>query len=271
MIILFCPVILFLKKIKCIVFLIPLLLFSSCHLNPRISIPDPESLENMNHEQLLEVTSTIGLQYQSHTKNKMIGIVYADVLRRVGRTAQALAVMRQVAILYPEDQEVLAAYGKSLANAGYLDEGLDAINRAQRPDIPDWQLISAKGSVLAQMGKHSEALIEYERALELSPNESSIVSNIAMSYLLMGDLKTAEEKLRFASQMIGADSRIRQNLALVVGLQGRMKEAYSIASQELSPEEATRNIKYIKSILSQRDPWKKIAKARSNHNKKERA
>ncbi|WP_354688069.1 tetratricopeptide repeat protein [Candidatus Liberibacter africanus] len=262
----------FLKTVKRTIILIPLFLVSSCFLlKPRAYLDNSEYLENMNHDQLLEVKDAIGAQYKRNTKNKMVGIVYADVLRRVGNNSQALAVMQQMAILYPRDQDVLAAYAKALANAGHLDEALDAVSRAQRPDIPDWKLVSAKASILAQMGEHSEALVEYEKALELSPNESSIVSNMAMSYLLIGDLKTAEEKLWYASKMVGSDSRVRQNLALVVGLQGRIQEAYSIASNELPPEEAKRNMEYLRSILSQKDPWKRIAKKENSRNKKERS
>lgn len=194
--------------------------------------------------------------------------MYSDVLRRVGRTVQALSVMRQVAIVYPKDQEVLAAYGKALANAGYLEEALDAVDRSQGPDMPDWRLISNKASILAQMGKYSEALVEYKRALELAPNEPSIISNMAMSYLLTGDLQMAEKELRYAAKMVGADSRIRQNLALIIGLQGRTEEAYDIASNELSPEGAKENINYIKSILAQKDPWKKMVFKENHRGKK---
>ncbi|RPD37837.1 tetratricopeptide repeat protein [Candidatus Liberibacter solanacearum] len=255
--------------IRSAIILLPLFLVSSCgFFGPRISVPDLNSLENMSHKQLLNVAFEIGETYRSHPKNKKIGIMYSDALRRVGRTVQALAVMRQVAIVYPKDQEVLAAYGKALANAGYLEEALDAVDRSQRPDMPDWRLISSKASILAQMGKYSEALVEYNRALELAPNEPSIISNMAMSYLLTGDLQMAEKELRYAAKMVGADSRIRQNLALVIGLQGRTEEAYDIASNELSPEEAKENINYIKSILAQKDPWKKMVFKETHRDKK---
>ncbi|MBY7649475.1 MAG: hypothetical protein C4617_03060 [Candidatus Liberibacter europaeus] len=231
-------------------------LLSSCYSARYSHIPNLDvNLEYMNHTELLHITDKLGMMYKSKPKNKTIGIAYSDALRMVGKSSQALAVMRQIAILYPQDMDVLASYGKNLADAGYLDDALNAIERAQRPDMPDWKLISAKASILAQMGRYLEANIEYNKALELAPNESSIVSNMGISYLLSGDIKKAEEKLRYASKMLGSDSRIRQNLALVVGLQGRIQEAYSIAAQELSPEEAEENIAYLKSVLSQKDPW----------------
>ena len=79
-----------------------------------------------------------------------------------------------------------------------------------------------------------------------------------MSYLLEGDLKTAESYMRSASQSPGADSRVRQNLAMVVGLQGRFAEAEQIARQELSPQQAQANVEYLRSMLSQQNAWSQL-------------
>ena len=86
----------------------------------------------------------------------------------------------------------------------------------------------------------------------------SVLSNLGMSYLLEGDLKTAETYMRSAAEQPGADSRVRQNLALVVGLQGRFAEAEQIASAELSPDEAKANVAYLRSMLSQQNAWKQL-------------
>jgi Flp pilus assembly protein TadD len=114
---------------------------------------------------------------------------------------------------------VLAAYGKALAGAGQFEKALDAIQRAQTPDRPDWQLLSAEGAIYDQMGDPASARQRYRKALDLQPNEPSILSNLGMSYVLQGDLRTAETYLASAVRQPGADSRVRQNLALVVGLQ----------------------------------------------------
>ncbi len=98
----------------------------------------------------------------------------------------------------------------------------------------------------------------YRKALDLKPNEPSVLSNLGMSYVLEGDLRTAETYMRSASEQPGADSRVRQNLALVVGLQGRFDEAEQIASQELSPEQAQANVAYLRSMLSQQNAWKQL-------------
>ncbi len=90
------------------------------------------------------------------------------------------------------------------------------------------------------------------------PDEPSILSNYGMSYALTGDLKNAEKYLRQALAQPGADSRVRQNLALVVGLSGRFDEAQKIASQDLSPEQAAANMAYLKQMLGQQNNWDKL-------------
>jgi len=50
----------------------------------------------------------------------------------------------------------------------------------------------------------------------------------------------------------GASPKMRQNLALVVGLQGRFAEAEQIASADLPPNEVKANIDYLRQVLAQR-------------------
>jgi Flp pilus assembly protein TadD len=50
---------------------------------------------------------------------------------------------------------------------------------------------------------------------------------------------------------------VRQNLALVVGLQGRFQEAENIAKGDLSPAEAATNVAYLRQMLAQQSDWKK--------------
>lgn len=214
----------------------------------------------MNAGQLNAAAQSLGKAYEKNPKDRTVGLNYANVLRMTGRNDQALAVMQQVAIQYPADREVLAAYGKSQAAAGQLDQALVTVGRAQTPDRPDWKLKSAEGAILDQLGRSPEARQRYREALDIQPNEPSVLSNLGMSYLLSKDLKTAETYLRKATEQPGADSGVRQNLALAIGLQGRFPEAEAIARQELSPQQAEANVAYLRSILSQQNAWQKLAK-----------
>ncbi|MBX8825758.1 tetratricopeptide repeat protein [Ochrobactrum sp. SFR4] len=208
------------------------------------------SIEQMNAQQLAQAAQTYGAHYQKNPTSKVAALNYATVLSMAGRSDQSLAVMRAIAIQLPKDKQVLAAYGKALAGAGELDAALDAVRRAQTPDYPDWRLLSAEGAILDQQGNSADARVIYQKALQIKPGEASVLSNLAMSYVLSGDLPTAEKYLRQAATANGSDSRVRQNLALVVGLQGRFQEAETIASRELSPEQAKANTDYLRSMLA---------------------
>lgn len=169
------------------------------------SIPSMNKpLESMTAVELSSAADSFGKAYDRDPKNAAVGMKYASVLTMSGRAEQALAVMQQVAIHNPTDRTVLAAYGKALAGAGQLEQALDAIQRAQTPDRPDWQLLSAEGAVYDQLGNPAAARERYRKALDLKPNEPSVLSNLGMSYVLQGDLRTAETYLSSAAQQPAA-------------------------------------------------------------------
>ena len=71
--------------------------------------------------------------------------------------------------------------------------------------------------------------------------------------MLTRELPSAEQTLRRAYGNPRADGRVRQNLALVVGLQGRFAEAESIAKGDLPADEAQANVTYLREMLSRKD------------------
>ena len=146
---------------------------------------------------------------------------------------------------------MLGAYGRALAEAGNYDQALEVLDRAHTPDQPDWHILSAQGAVLDQMGRHADAQRHYLTALKIAPDEPSILSNLGLSYAL-SNLREAEATLRRAAAQHPVDPRVGQNLALVVGLQGRFTEAESIARADLPADEAAANAAYLKQMLAHR-------------------
>ena len=127
------------------------------------------------------------------------------------------------------------------------------LSRAHTPDNPDWRILSVQGTALDRLGRHDEARRYYANALKIKPDEPSVLSNLGMSYVLSKQLAKAEETLRRAYGSARADTRIRQNLALAVGLQGRFAEAESIVNAGLPAEEAAANVAYLKQMLARKD------------------
>jgi Flp pilus assembly protein TadD len=188
--------------------------------------------------------------YKANPANADAAMRYARALREIGQRAQAAAVLEQASIRDPKNRVVLGAYGRALADTGNYAQALEVLNRAHTPDQPDWRILSVQGAVLDQMGRHEDARRYYESALRLAPDEPSVLSNLGLSYALSKDLKQAEATLRRASEGGRVDPRVRQNLALVVGLQGRFAEAETIARADLPPEEAAANVAYLRQMLA---------------------
>jgi Flp pilus assembly protein TadD len=194
---------------------------------------------------------TSGARFRANPKDAEAAIRYAQALRVIGQRAQAAAVLENATINNPSDQVLLGAYGRALADNGNYAQALDVLNRAHTQDNPDWRILSVQGAVLDQMGRHPDAQRHYASALRLMPDEPSVLSNLGLSYALSKQLPLAETTLRRAADQPNAAPKVRQNLALVVGLQGRFQEAESIARGDLPPEEASANVATLKQMLAQ--------------------
>ena len=197
-----------------------------------------------------------GQRYRANPNDADAAINYAAALRGNGQRAQAVAVLEQASIANPNHMGVLGAYGRALADVGNYNQALEVPNRAHTPDAPDWRILSVQGAVLDQMGRHEDAQRYYATALRIVPDEPSVLSNLGLSYALAKDLVRAELTLRRASGQSRVDPRVRQNLALVVGLQGRFEEAESIAQADLPSDEAAANVAYLRQMLAQQNGWK---------------
>jgi Flp pilus assembly protein TadD len=197
-----------------------------------------------------------GERYRANPQDADAAINYAAALRGNGQRSQAVAVLEQAGLLHPKNMAVLGAYGRALADVGDYKQALEVLNRAHTPEQPDWRILSVQGAVLDQMGKHEEAQRYYATALRIMPDEPSVLSNLGLSYALSKDLVRAESTLRRASTQGSGDARVRQNLALVVGLQGRFSEAESIARADLPSDEAAANVAYLRKMMAQQNGWK---------------
>ncbi len=210
----------------------------------------PETSANADPQRSTEI---IGDRYRENPKDADAALAYGQALRANGQRAQAAAVLEQATIAHPGNKALLAAWGRALADNGNFQQAFDVLSRAHSPDNPDWRILSVQGTALDQLGRHEEARGYYASALKIVPGEPSVLSNLGLSYMLTRDLPKAEQTLRQAYASPRADARVRQNLGLVVGLQGRFAEAETIVKADLPPEEAAANVTYLKDMLNRKD------------------
>lgn len=156
-------------------------------------------------------------------------IKLAAAVRKLGNPGRAVEITQTTRALYPRDPYLLAEFAAGLiaSERAYdaipvLDEGL-AITPAYG------RLWSLKGAALDQQERYAEARQHYDRALRITPNDPNVMANVGLSHALSGDAVTAEKWLRRASSMPGASASVRQNLVLVLQLQGKNEEAQRLS------------------------------------------
>ena len=152
-----------------------------------------------------------------------------------------------------------------LGGDGTLRSAAPVLAAAEQQGETDWRVASALGTAYDQQGLYAKAREQYSKALAVDPQNLSVMNNLAMSYALEGNLKQAEAELRAADALPRSkgEPRIRQNLALVVGLEGRFDEATKLAQDDLPPEQVQENMAYLKKMLSQPNTWQQISEGGS--------
>jgi Flp pilus assembly protein TadD len=191
-------------------------------------------------------------RFRANPKDPEAALQYGKALRASGQRSQAVAVLEQATIANPGNKALLAGYGRALADNGNFQQAFDVLSRAHSPDDPDWRILSAQGAVLDQLGRYEEARQYYASALKIAPEQPSVLSNLGLSYVLSKELPKAEEILRRAAGRPDADARVRLNLGLVVGLQGRQTEAEGIVRADRSVEEASADIASFRQLVSRK-------------------
>ena len=190
-----------------------------------------------------------GKQYASSPKDLKAAINYAKNLKAAGDKERALGVLQSASVLHGANKELASEYGRLALDMGQAGLAQQLLEVADDPAKPDWKIISARGTALAKQGQYSQAIPLYERALLMVPNQPSIVSNLAMAHAANGDAPRAEALLRGIADGPGSDPKIRQNLALVLGLQGKYDEAKLISAKDVPAETATANVEYVRQMV----------------------
>lgn len=190
-----------------------------------------------------------GGEYAKDPRDLDKALAYAKSLKALGQKGQALTVLQQASLLHGSDKRLASEYGRLALEMDQVSVAKKLLEVADDPANPDWRVIMARGTVLAKEGRYREAMAFYERAQALEPGHPSVMSNLAMAYIMSGDVEKGEALLRRASADGEANAKVRQNLALALGLQGKYDEAIRVGSVDLPPEKAKENAELLRKIV----------------------
>ncbi len=200
--------------------------------------------------ELMKATEYWRKEYMKNPKKKDPALNYARNLKALGQKQQALKVLQLASSFHATDTAVASEYGRLALDLDQVSVAKRLLSVADDPTKPDWRVISARGTVLAKEGQYGAAQQLYQRALQISPGQSSVMNNLALAKMMNGDSKSAEAMLRQAISKGGPyASKARQNLALALGVQGKYNESTSVGSSVLPKAHASSNSEYLKRLV----------------------
>ncbi len=164
-------------------------------------------------------------EYQKNNANAETTVRFLSALRMINSHDRIMEIASSALALHPQNYEIYLELGRSfLANDKASEAAQAFVRSADYSPETDATPLAALGVAFDRLEEHEKAQQAYEIALQREPNRVSTLSNYGMSLALTGRLEDAEKALRKANEQPGANVRVRQNLALVLGLQGRYDE-----------------------------------------------
>jgi len=174
------------------------------------------------------------------------GLKLSQALRSIGRNEEAAQAAQTVLVTAPNNVDGLLALARARINDNQGFFAIEPLQKAQTLKPRDWRSATLLGIALEQSQRLDEAKAAHDLALSLEPNNPAVLANAALFKAGQGDRDGAEAMLRRAVAQPNATARERQNLALVLGLQGKMAEAEKLLRQDLPPQAADENLAYLK-------------------------
>jgi Flp pilus assembly protein TadD len=171
----------------------------------------------------------------------------ARKIREGGNKARALGILEKTPDS-DKDKALILERGLITLEMGQIDKAVDLLKQAYNPEAPDWRQHSALGAALSAKGDQQAAQAEFDSALKLSPNNPSILNNLALSYALDGKHAEAERILRNIAEQDDGKPQAKQNLALILGLRGNIEEARKVSESVLPPEKVKSNVAYLERL-----------------------
>jgi len=185
-------------------------------------------------------------EQQADPTDAVAGVKLAQALRELGRYDQAAEAAQATLTVQPNNLDALLELGRAHIARGQAFYGVAPLEQARNQAPRDWRAYSLLGVAYEQVRRTDDARAAWNQALALSPDNPDVLTNAATAALTQGDAPGAETLLRRAVAQPTASAKVRQNLAMVLGLQGKMGEAEQILRRELPPEQAEQNLQWLR-------------------------
>ncbi len=158
----------------------------------------------------------------------------ANVYRKQGETARAVALYREILREDPGHWHARRNLAGTLAEAGRIPEATEEYLRLQREHPEDPDLAASLGALYLQTGNTAEAARFFRAALALRPGQAEALNNLGIALFREGRVGEAVESWREAAGLQPGNSDLQNNLGVALATLGREEEAITHWSRALA-------------------------------------
>ncbi len=173
--------------------------------------------EQERYDELVALARIMTVKFPRHAVGwKALGVAFLQM----GRSAEALAPMRQAVALSPNDAEGHGNLGDILNALGLPDEAEASCHRALEIDPDNTHALNNLANALQTLGRLDEAVASFQRALQIRPDDPEMHSNLAQVFCDQGRYSDAlahfRKALDISPNLINAHQGIHSLLTRLV-------------------------------------------------------
>jgi len=184
---------------------------------------------------------------------------YAQMIRSyqmMGDTVKSVAVMKEAAIKFPNEQNVMVQLINYYITHGQSAEALNYLDRAIEKDNTNASYFLARGVCLDKLGRQDEAIEAYKKAVEVKPDNSDAYYNLGVIYVNRGvkqfeiaNAVPTNEQARYEVEKNKADEQFKKAIPF-------LENAVKYNPGELTWKSQLKNLYYRLKMMDKYDAMK---------------
>ncbi|MEM9739180.1 MAG: hypothetical protein AAF829_04865 [Pseudomonadota bacterium] len=202
---------------------------TKAEVDPQFVPATDDEREVANRMPPLERANFWAVEYAKTPEDLDTALNFAKALATINSHERIIQLMTETEVIHPMSADVKRLKARSLSAMDNFAGARRALQAAAVIAPDDAGVLASLGLANDRLGDHTTAQVAYRQALEIDPERVATLSNYGFSLALSGDLNAAEIHLRRAMALAETNTNVQQNLALVLGLQGRFDEMMAVA------------------------------------------